>query len=148
MDHARGRRPGTGRQAGPGAGVPLAALPIPTPPASFGFWVPAQAQPSFLPPGVSPHTLAQLRAQPCPVGRSLSVQTPGPPAALTLGPQVEEIETEATPDVWKKSKRNKKSQLGAEGLALNTPEPPGTHFVCPRLGFLIRRKDKKISGLF
>ena len=80
-----------------GTGALLAGLPAPTPPRSFGFLVPAHAQPTAsslqTPP---PTSLPSLRAQPCPLGGCL-LQTPAAPAlalGLALGPQVEEMKLE------------------------------------------------------
>lgn len=137
-----GRRPlltlGSGQLCGPclwqgpreaggqaaGTVVPLAGLPAPTPPTSFGFLVPTHAQPtaSSLQASVS-HILAQPQDPPSYaqwVG-TLSVQTPGPLVALTLGPQAEETEIESSPDVWKKSKMQKQKEvkLEPECLGLN-----------------------------
>lgn len=77
---------------------------------------------SFLPSGV-------CLPCPCPASRpsyaqwvgTLSVQTPGPLVALTLGPQAEETEIESSPDVWKKSKMQKQKEvkLEPECLGLN-----------------------------
>ena len=88
------------REAGTGL---LAGLPAPTPPRSFGFLVPAHAQPTAsslqTPP---PTSLPSLRAQPCPLGGCL-LQTPAAPA-LALGPQVEEMELEGHLRCLKKKK--------------------------------------------
>ena len=101
-----------------GTGAPPAGLPAPTPPPGFGFGSRSGTAHSFLPPGVLP-------PQPCPVsGHShgqwagtLSVQTLRHPAVLTLGLQ-EEMEIEATPDVWEKAEQ-KEGELEPESLGLN-----------------------------
>lgn len=141
----------------PRAGVPLAGLPAPSPAPRFGFLVPAHAQPIAFPLlGVLslPPTL-----YPCPaLGHSLPsgqvpclcVHTAGPPAALTLGPQAEEKETEATTDVWNKSTRDKKrvgwSQMS--GIKPFSSCLKITSFVCAWvLSFVERTKISHRCGL-
>ena len=96
-----GSREAERREAGIGA--LLAGLPAPTPPQSFGFLVPAHAQPTASPLQAPPPTsLPSLRAQPCPLDGCL-LQTPAAPA-LALGPQAEEMELEGHLRCLKKNK--------------------------------------------
>lgn len=109
-----------GRRAA-GTGAPLAGLPAPTPPPSFRFLVPAMHSP-WLPPlqALDPISLPSLGPSHARWAGALSVQTPGPRAALTLGPQAEGTETEASP-LWNKSKsKHRKRASGSQKAWVRT----------------------------